>query len=391
MTFKAQGFKSRETLALAWGSLDLRAGVMPNARGRSLRLVFELVELMSTLTLRCTCSGLCNPHACARAHHCGCHTIAIASDVDKFKVCNELWHAHVWAALQELTAFKGRTGISLVPVFTPERPMSTSCSASACEQLQLAVCVVVAAWKAARAAPPWPGVGAAGAAHVHAGSTDLLVDTARTATASVFATQLQTRPQACVSEQAAAAIRVRGSTPVHTEALARGFLGLCAGVVLYARGWDACLWSPNLNDNGRPRQAGIAERSTVRTGGRAQLFLMRLLELLVGVLRKRALAMAESAATESLRKDQQKLARPAEQLAAGVVVDMGTGVALGVAAAGAPAVARQLLRMEPRTEQVVRMQAPAGEWGCGHDDRRRCVRGYTRSRRRDCGRDHGHG
>ena len=200
----------------------MRAGVMPNARGRSLRLVFELVELMSTLTLRCTCSGLCNPHARARVHHRGCHTIAIASDVDKFKVCNELWHAHVWAALQELTAFKGRTGISLVPVFTPERPMSTSCSASACEQLQLAVCVVVAAWKAARAAPPWPGVGAAGAAHVHAGSTDLLklVDTARTATASVFATQLQTRPQACVSEQAAAAIRVRGSTPVHTLARA---------------------------------------------------------------------------------------------------------------------------------------------------------------------------
>ena len=321
---------------------------------------------MSTLTLRCTCSGLCNPHACARAHHRGCHTIAIASGVDKFKVCNELWHAHVWAALQELTAFKGRTGISLVPVFTPERPMS--CSASACEQhaQQLAVCVVVDSGTdvAARAAPP--GVGAAGAAHVHAGSTDLLVDTARTATASVFATQLQTRPQACVSEQAAAAIsRVRGSTPVHTEALARGFLGLCAGVVLYARGWDACLWSPNLNDNGRPRQAGIAERSTVRTGGRAQLFLMRLLELLVGLLRKRALAMAESAATESLRKDQQKLARPAEQLAAGVVVDMGTGVALGVAAAGAPAVARQLLRLEPRTEQVVRMQAlqqGSGAW-----------------------------
>ena len=216
------------------------------------------------------------------------------------------------------------------------------------------------------------------------------MDTARTATASVFATQLQTRPQACVSEQAAAAIRVRGSTPVHTEALARGFLGLCAGVVLYARGWDACLWPSNLNDNGRPRQAGIAERSTVRTGGRAQLFLMRLLELLVGVLRKRALAMAESAATESLRKDQQKLARPAEQLAAGVVVDMGTGVALGVAAAGAPAVARQLC-MEPRTEQVVRMQALQQGSGAVDDDRRRCVRGYTRSRRRDCGRDHGHG
>ena len=63
------------------------------------------------------------------------------SGVAKFKVCNELWHAHVWAALQELTAFKGRTGISLVPVFTPEKSMS--CSASACEQLQLAVCVVV--------------------------------------------------------------------------------------------------------------------------------------------------------------------------------------------------------------------------------------------------------
>ena len=177
----------------------MRAGVMPNARGRSLRLVFELVELMSTL--RCTCSGLCNPHAraCARVHHRGCHTIAIASDVDKFKVCNELWHAHVWAALQELTAFKGRTGISLVPVFTPERPVPMSCSASACEQQQLAVCVVVDSGTdvAARAAPPWPGVGAAGAAHVHAGSTctDLLVDTARTATASVFDNALKLVPK----------------------------------------------------------------------------------------------------------------------------------------------------------------------------------------------------
>ena len=79
---------------------------MPNARGRSLRLVFEFefVELMSTL-----------------------------SGVDKFKVCNELWHAHVWAALQELTAFKGRTGISLVPLHLKDpcpvlRQRASSCS-----------------------------------------------------------------------------------------------------------------------------------------------------------------------------------------------------------------------------------------------------------------------
>jgi hypothetical protein len=294
--------------------------------------------------LRCLC-----PHDYACVHYCGCRDrTTTTSDVDTwngddFNVCNELWEWwQVWAATG---AFKGRAEISL-----------------------LAVCVVadlrtdVAVWEAARVAAP-PGEGVAGAvAHVRAGITDLdlLADSARTATVGMYI-RLQTRPQAWISVQAAVVIsRSRGSTPVNTETLALwGFLGLCAGVVLNARGRDACPCPPNLNDNGRPQRAGVAERFAVHAGGHVQLLCTRL--LLVGVLRKRALAMAESAAAERLRKDLQKLA----QLAAGMVVDVGTGVAasvdaemaLGLAATGAPAVARQLLCMEPRTGQGVRLQA----------------------------------
>ena len=293
---------------------------MPYARGR--RLVFELVEL----TLRFL--SFCH-------HHCALCSSDACGNGDSFNVCffeqGEWWE--VWAALEELAGAAELEWTRCRPVrmfwdgpgYDENRRLEAHAPAVHWRGRieQLALCDMVT-----------PTVDVAGAGAVHADidvATDLqlLVDFTCAATVNVD-TSAAMRPRTWIRTSAAAS-RACGLAPAKILALLWRFLGMRAGVVLCAHGRDTFLGPLNL----RSRDY----RSAV--GGVGQVRCMHLLVALVRILRNRV-ALAESGAAEWLLKGLQEQVRPAEQLAAGVVLEAAASVAasvdaevvLGVAVAG---------------------------------------------------------